>query len=86
MASFGGITENYEVNSQCGVLPEKLPPVFLVCTHADGPHGGRNPSAFAQETFCSLQTKPYRTHLFDSVFAVDNTKSGLKVSAQKSHV
>lgn len=79
VASFGGTTESCEVISHCEVLPEKLPPVFLVCTHADQPHGGRIPSALAQEIFSSLQAKPYRTHLFDGVFAVDNTKSGLEI-------
>ncbi|KAL9963881.1 hypothetical protein ACROYT_G027434 [Oculina patagonica] len=58
------------------VLPEKLPPVFLVCTHADKPHGGGDPSTLANKVFGSLQTKPYRSHLYDDVFVVDNTKSG----------
>ena len=76
VASLGSQTGNYEMSSHSEVLPEKLPPVFLVCTHADEPHGGGTSSRLAQEIFCSLQTKPYKTHLYDGVFAVDNTKSG----------
>ena len=58
------------------LLPEKLPPVFLVCTHADIPYGGVDPTTLASEVFGSLQTKPYETHLYHNVFVVDNTKSG----------
>ncbi|XP_078380671.1 uncharacterized protein LOC144663555 isoform X1 [Oculina patagonica] len=57
-------------------LPKKLPPVFLVCTHADRPFGGRDSATVAAEIFGSLQGKSYSVHLFDGVFAVDNTKSG----------
>ncbi|XP_078354091.1 uncharacterized protein LOC144638729 isoform X2 [Oculina patagonica] len=56
-------------------LPKKLPAVFLVCTHADNPHGGRNPREMANEIFGFLKKKPYGPHLYD-VFCVDNTKSG----------
>ena len=58
--------------SALGVLPERLPPVFLVCTHADKcPH----PEELARHIFGSLQTKQYGNHLLDFFF-VDNTKSG----------
>jgi len=57
-------------------LPDRLPPVFLVCTHADMPYNGGDSSALANEVFGSLQTKPYETHLYHDVFVVDNTKSG----------
>ncbi|XP_078380647.1 uncharacterized protein LOC144663539 isoform X2 [Oculina patagonica] len=57
-------------------LPKKLPPVFLVCTNADRPYGGQDPATVAAEIFGSLQGKSYSMHLFDGVFAVDNTKSG----------
>ena len=57
-------------------LPKKLPPVFLVCTHADQPYGGRDSAIVAAEIFGCLQGKSYSAHLFDGVFAVDNTKSG----------
>ena len=58
------------------VLPKKLPPVFLVCTHRDDPYGGADPRALAREVYGSLQTKPYKTQLYEDVFVVDNTKSG----------
>ena len=60
------------------LLPEKLPPVFLVCTHADEPYGGLDPCTLAGEIFDFLQNKPYSVHLFEHVFVVDNTKSGGK--------
>jgi len=58
------------------LLPDKLPPVFLVCTHADTPNGGVNPRALADEIFDWLQSKPYNSQLVERVFVVDNTKSG----------
>ena len=58
------------------VLPEKCPPVFLVFTHADTPYGGGDPCLLAREIFGFLQSKPYRAHLFQEIFVVDNTKSG----------
>ena len=53
----------------------KVPPVFLVCTHADEPNRGADPFALAREVFGSLQTKPFRNHIYKDVFVVDNTKS-----------
>lgn len=63
---------------RAAILPEKLPPVFLVCTHADGPYDGKEPLAVAREVFGSLQSKPYKSFLYDDVFVVDNRKSGLE--------
>ncbi len=57
-------------------LPAKLPPVFLVCTHADKNYCGRDSTALAAEIYGSLQEKSYSSHLFDGFFTVDNTKSG----------
>ena len=56
----------------------RLPPVFLVCTHADKPFDNKNPRDLALETYGILRTKnkTYREHLFKDVFSVDNTKSG----------
>jgi len=54
------------------VLPEKRPPVFLVCTHADTPYGGGDPRELSREIFGYLKDKPYGAHLSD-VFFVDNT-------------
>ncbi|KAL9963891.1 hypothetical protein ACROYT_G027446 [Oculina patagonica] len=71
-----GSRESDQVGPNSEVLPEKLPPVFLVCTHADTPYGGSDPRAQANEVFGFLQTKSYKTHLYDEVFVVDNTQSG----------
>ena len=67
--------ESPEETSASEMLPERLPPVFLVCTHADKPYKNAHPEELAREIFGSLQTKPYGEHLTD-VFVVDNTKSG----------
>ncbi|XP_015758966.1 PREDICTED: uncharacterized protein LOC107338244 isoform X2 [Acropora digitifera] len=63
------------------IVPKKLtpPPVLLVCTHSDKPFGGKNPSDLAIKLYGSLATKPYKTQLYDKVFVVDNTKSGLEM-------
>ena len=81
MTSVASLSSQNEVcqehsGSRSVVLPEKLPPVFLVCTHADQPHGGADPFALAHEIFDSLQRKPYSGQLVERVFVVDNTKSG----------
>ena len=57
------------------ILPERLPPVFLVCTHADKPYQNRCPFELAREIYGTLKTKIHGKHLVD-VFVVDNTKSG----------
>ena len=59
-----------------GRVRVNIPPVFLVCTHADEPYGGANPFVLAREVFGALQTKPYRHQLYKDVFVVNNTKSG----------
>ena len=60
-------------NRQKPSSPEKLPPVFLVCTHADEPYTKKgNPS---KEIYGALKDKIYRDFLKD-FFVVDNTKSG----------
>ena len=61
------------------VLPEKLPPVFLVCTHADTPYSRGNPRNLATKLFGRLKRKPYGGHLSD-VFFVDNTSLSFKNS------
>ena len=58
------------------VLPRRLPPVFLVCTHADIPFGGSNARDLALKMHGFLQRKTYGEHLYKDVFVVDNTKSG----------
>ena len=57
--------------------PARLPPVFLVCTHADEPYSKTSyPRGLALHIYGYLRTKPYEHHLFKDVFVVDNTKSG----------
>ena len=58
------------------VLPWGIPPVFLVCTHADVPFRGSNARDLALKTYGFLQSKIYKEHLYKDVFVVDNTKSG----------
>ena len=77
MSSVASLAIQDESNSKktkSDLLPE-LPPVFLVCTHADKPCDGGDPRELGWMVFGHLQTKPYKTHLHD-VFIVDNTKSG----------
>ena len=77
MSSVASLAIQDESNSKktkSDLLPE-LPPVFLVCTHADKPCDGGDPRELGRMVFGHLQTKPYKTHLHD-VFIVDNTKSG----------
>ena len=64
--------ESCTVVPKSEVLPAKLPPVFLVCTHADTPYGGGDPRELSCEIFGYLKDKPYGAHLSD-VFFVDNT-------------
>ena len=59
------------------VLPDRLPPVFLVCTHADTPYGGGDPRELSREIFGFLKAKPYGAHLHD-VFFVDNTSLNVR--------
>ena len=78
MSSVASIVIQDESNpedNKSDVLPEKLLPVFLVCTHADTPHNGDDPKELARMVFGHLKTKPYKSHLYD-FFVVDNTKSG----------
>ena len=76
VASLASQQESDQVSSESEVLPEKLPAVFLVFTHADTPYDSqKEPSTLASGIYGSLQTKPYKTHLCD-FFVVDNTKSG----------
>ena len=57
----------------------KLPPVFLVCTHADKPYGRGDPRKLALTIFGCLKRKPYGAHLCD-VFWIDNTTLRVKNS------
>ncbi|PFX12826.1 putative serine/threonine-protein kinase qkgA [Stylophora pistillata] len=74
MSSVASLATQDERNSKSDVF-SKLPPVFLVCTHADKPNDGGNPRELGRMVFGHLRTKPYKGHLHD-FFVVDNTKSG----------
>ena len=65
------------------VLPKTLPPVFLVCTHSDQPFGGKDAYELAIKLYGSLETKSYSTQLYDDVFVVDNTKSGMQLECSE---
>ena len=65
------------------VLPKTLPPVFLVCTHSDKPFGGKDAYELAIKLYGSLETKSYSTQLYDDVFVVDNTKSGMQLECSE---
>ena len=76
VASLASQEAVYQESIESEVLLEKLPVVFLVCTHADSPYDGQcDPTKLAKELFGSLRTKPYKIHLRD-LFVVDNTMSG----------
>ena len=74
VASIANQDENQQI--RLDQSPMNIPPVFLVCTHADEPCGGADPFVLAREVFGSLETKPYKNQLYQDVFVVDNTKSG----------
>ena len=63
-------------NCQETVTPEKLPAVFLACTHADVLYKNKaDPKERAEKLFGTLTDKVYGDLLMD-VFVVDNTMSG----------
>ena len=72
MMSVASLARREEECPRSEVLPKKLPPIFLVCTHADTPYDRRDPRELAHEIFGILKSKPYGAHLHD-VFFVDNT-------------
>ena len=76
IASLANQEESDQESVESEVLPEKLPAVLLVCTHADTPYESQSdPTTLARKLFGSLRTKPYKIHLRD-FFVVDNTMSG----------
>ena len=77
IASLANQEESDQDSVNSGELPEKLPAVFLVCTHADSPYESLSgPSKLAKKLFGSLRIKPYKVHLYRNFFVVDNTMSG----------
>ena len=80
MSSIYSLVSPDDIRQQAS-LPETsptLPPVFLVCTHADKPFGGASARDLALEIYGFLRDGVYKKHLFKDVFVVDNTKSGSK--------
>ena len=76
VASLASQGKTDQVSSESEVLPDKLPAIFLVCTHADELRKSqRCPKTLTNELYGSLRNKPYRRHL-RGMFVVDNTKSG----------
>ena len=75
LASNDGDHENIDEIPKSELVPEKRPPVLLVCTHADTPYDDRCPRELAYEIFGCLKSKPYGAQLLH-VFYIDNTKSG----------
>ena len=60
-----------------GCLPDQLPPVILVCTHADCLYdASAKPNDLALKTYGLLKGKPYSGHLFKDFFTVNNRMSG----------
>jgi len=82
VASLASQEKHNNTGHDSELLPKKLPAVFLVCTHADQPHNGRNPFKLAREILGTLRRKPYGAQLCD-VFVVDNTKSGSQSECQE---
>ena len=66
---------NHDAENQETLLSEKLPPVFLVCTHADKPYRSGNPEDLALNIYSSLKRKIYG-RLLKGLFVIDNTKAG----------
>ncbi|XP_044173305.1 uncharacterized protein LOC114955871 isoform X2 [Acropora millepora] len=77
--------EDHDLNSASTskLLPKRVPPVFLVCTHSDQPFGGKDPFELANKVYGFLETKSYGTQLYDDVFVVDNTKSGMQMECSE---
>ncbi|XP_078384312.1 uncharacterized protein LOC144666796 isoform X3 [Oculina patagonica] len=59
-----------------GKLPYLLPPVFIVGTHADKPHG--NISVMNSEIQKRISGKEYEKHVVRPFFSIDNTSSLLQ--------
>ncbi|XP_020898354.1 uncharacterized protein LOC110237116 isoform X2 [Exaiptasia diaphana] len=78
--------QSHNASVNCKVLPKKLPPVFLACTHADMPFGGQkmpgkcyeNATKMSREILKHLKTNEHipGEHLVSCLYPVDNTVSG----------
>lgn len=76
VASLANHHDSDPSNTTSKTLPENLPPVFLVCTHADEPFGRSDATTLGRSVYGSLKGKSSGTHLWKDFFVVDNTRSG----------
>ncbi|XP_022804658.1 uncharacterized protein LOC111341884 [Stylophora pistillata] len=83
VASLANHCDSDPSNTTSKTLPESLPPVFLVCTHADEPFDHTDAKTLARSVYGSLMDKPSRTHLCKDFFFVDNTKSGKELECSE---
>ena len=83
VASLASVAENRGLSPKSEGPTQKLPAVFLVCTHADTPYCEQDPVELAYKVLRYLRKNPsYDSHLVD-VFVVDNTKSGTESECQE---
>ncbi|XP_020907849.1 uncharacterized protein LOC110245892 isoform X1 [Exaiptasia diaphana] len=65
------------VSSNYRLMPNKLPPVFLACTHKDEAlKKRRDPEEMARQILKYLEGHPSREHLVSGFYLIDNTVSG----------
>lgn len=76
--SFVDMNTDLDAFPENALLPDKLPPVFLACTHADKPCEGQNAKEMSREILKYLERKehPPGKHLVSSLYLIDNTVSG----------
>ena len=80
MSSVASVSQNGDTTVQSDVekFSTKLPPVMLVCTHADKFSDSKGRAKeIAREIQSSIDGKAYEGHLVDDVFIVDNTLAGV---------
>ena len=83
ISCFASQDDGPQMSAASQKLPQKLPPVFFVCTHADKPYKRGNPKDLAREIYGSLREKRSGLHLFADFFVVDNTKAGTAEECQE---
>ena len=83
ISCFASQDDDPQMSAASQKLPQKLPPVFFVCTHADKPYKRGNPKDLAREIYGSLREKRSGLHLFADFFVVDNTKAGTADECQE---
>lgn len=83
ISCFASQDEGPQMSAASRKLPQKLPPVFFVCTHADKPYKRGSPRDLAREIYGSLREKTSGLHLLEDFFVVDNTKAGTADECQE---